>query len=186
MLLASLAPVQVGPGMQGVVLVAHDVTPLRRAMEAVQEASRAKSAFLANMSHDLKSPLNSIIGFSELLLSKSFGQLNETQEEYLDDVYQSSRHLLEVINDILDLSKVEAGKTELTLSEVNLAAVFGQVMSYNDSRWSTFWARQSSSLTNPVAESRAESLSMAINSLPVGGIMRRNAWGRTTRFISWP
>lgn len=88
--------------------------------EAAEEANRAKSEFLANMSHELRTPLNHIIGFSELIVDKTFGDLNETQEEYLNDVLTSSRHLLSLINDILDLSKIEAGKLELQLSEVNL------------------------------------------------------------------
>ncbi|HRD66636.1 MAG TPA: cache domain-containing protein [Candidatus Competibacter sp.] len=88
--------------------------------EAAEEANRAKSEFLANMSHELRTPLNHIIGFTELIVDKAFGELNDTQEEYLNDVLTSSRHLLSLINDILDLSKVEAGKLELQLSEVNL------------------------------------------------------------------
>ncbi len=88
--------------------------------EAAEEASRAKSEFLANMSHELRTPLNHIIGFTELIIDKTFGDLNETQEEYLNDVLTSSRHLLSLINDILDLSKVEAGKLELQLEEVSL------------------------------------------------------------------
>jgi signal transduction histidine kinase len=91
--------------------------------EAAEEASRAKSEFLANMSHELRTPLNHIIGFTELIVDKTFGDLNETQEEYLNDVLTSSRHLLSLINDILDLSKVEAGKLELQLTEVNLEDV---------------------------------------------------------------
>jgi signal transduction histidine kinase len=88
--------------------------------EAAEEANRAKSEFLANMSHELRTPLNHILGFTELVMDKSQGELNEMQEEFLRDVYNSARHLLSLINDILDLSKVEAGKLELELSEVDL------------------------------------------------------------------
>ena len=89
------------------------------AVEA-EAANQAKSEFLANMSHELRTPLNGIIGFTELVVEKHFGPLNETQEEYLTDVLQSGRHLLSLINDILDLSKIEAGKMELSLSRFNL------------------------------------------------------------------
>jgi signal transduction histidine kinase len=92
----------------------------RKAKINAEIANRSKSEFLANMSHELRTPLNHIIGFTELLLDKSFGKLNNTQEEYLDDVYMSSKHLLALINDILDLSKVESGKLELQLSEFHL------------------------------------------------------------------
>jgi PAS domain S-box-containing protein len=93
---------------------------LRQAKESAETASRSKSDFLANMSHELRTPLNAIIGFSELLLDRESGELNPVQEEYLGDVLQSSRHLLSLINDILDLSKVEAGKMELEIREVSL------------------------------------------------------------------
>ena len=92
---------------------------LLQAKEAAEAANLAKSEFLANMSHELRTPLNHVIGFTELVVDKNFGDLNETQEEYLTDVLHSSRHLLSLINDILDLSKVEAGKMELEPTEVN-------------------------------------------------------------------
>jgi signal transduction histidine kinase len=83
-------------------------------------ANRHKSEFLANMSHELRTPLNAIIGFSEMLLERMFGGLNEKQEEYLRDVLSSGRHLLSLINDILDLSKIEAGRMELELGRFSL------------------------------------------------------------------
>src|SRR5499425_2807919 len=95
---------------------------LGRLYGEVEAASRHKSEFLANMSHELRTPLNAIIGFSEVLLERMFGELNPKQEEYLKDVLASGRHLLSLINDILDLSKVEAGKMELELSAFNLPA----------------------------------------------------------------
>jgi signal transduction histidine kinase len=93
---------------------------LYRKLEA---ASRAKSDFLANMSHELRTPLNAIIGFSDVLLEQMFGPLNAKQTEYLGDIVTSGRHLLLLINDTLDLSKIEAGKMELELATFALPAV---------------------------------------------------------------
>ena len=95
---------------------------LGRLYQQLEAASRHKSEFLANMSHELRTPLNAIIGFSEVLLERMFGELNPKQEEYLQDIMTSGRHLLSLINDILDLSKVEAGRMELEPSAFDLPA----------------------------------------------------------------
>ena len=84
------------------------------------EVSRTKSDFLANMSHELRTPLNSVIGFSEVLLDQMYGPISEKQQEYVDNILTSGRHLLSLINDILDLSKVESGKMELELNTFSL------------------------------------------------------------------
>jgi len=83
-------------------------------------ASQHKSDFLANMSHELRTPLNAIIGFSEVLLERMFGEINDKQTEYLQDILESGRHLLSLINDILDLSKIEAGRMELEVTDFDL------------------------------------------------------------------
>jgi signal transduction histidine kinase len=93
---------------------------LEAANRGLAAASQHKSEFLANMSHELRTPLNAIIGFSEVLSEKMFGELNEKQEEYSKDIHASGQHLLSLINDILDLSKIEAGRMELELSDFHL------------------------------------------------------------------
>jgi signal transduction histidine kinase len=93
---------------------------LRRLYRELEEASRHKSEFLANMSHELRTPLNAIIGFSQVLSERMFGEVNEKQEEYLDDILSSGNHLLALINDVLDLSKVEAGQIELEIAPFSL------------------------------------------------------------------
>ena len=94
---------------------------LREKNQELVRASCAKSEFLANMSHELRTPLNHIIGFTDLILSKKVGHLTDTQEEYLGDVKGSSHHLLALINDILDISKIESGTVKLEYGRINLA-----------------------------------------------------------------
>jgi len=98
----------------------REIADKSRQLEA---ASRHKSEFLANMSHELRTPLNAIIGFSEVLAERMFGDVNAKQAEYLQDILESGRHLLSLINDILDLSKIEAGHMELEPADFDLPGV---------------------------------------------------------------
>ena len=99
---------------------AHLFREIEEKSRQLEVASQHKSEFLANMSHELRTPLNAIIGFSEVLTDRMFGELNEKQDEYLKDIYTSGTHLLSLINDILDLSKIEAGRMELELTDFDL------------------------------------------------------------------
>jgi signal transduction histidine kinase/ActR/RegA family two-component response regulator len=97
--------------------------------DELQVASQHKSEFLASMSHELRTPLNAVIGFAEVLLERMFGDLNARQEEYLRDIWTSGRHLLELLNEILDLSKVEAGRMELAFSVFSVSDAIEYVIS---------------------------------------------------------
>ncbi len=96
--------------------------------QQLEIANRHKSEFLANMSHELRTPLNAVIGFSEVLAERYFGELNEKQAEYVNDIHASGKHLLQLINDILDLSKIEAGRMELDLAEFDLPSALQNAM----------------------------------------------------------
>jgi protein-histidine pros-kinase len=124
----SLSPIETEDGLL-IASTIRDATERRRYEQVLQDANRAKSAFLANMSHELRTPLNGIIGFSELLIDEKAGPLNERQREYLGDVLNSGRHLLRLINDVLDLSKVEAGRMELHAETFDLRETIAEVCS---------------------------------------------------------
>src|SRR2546423_13878249 len=117
--------------LQGVFAAARDMTELKRIEETLQlknveleDASRMKSEFLANMSHELRTPLNAIIGFSEVLKDGMVGEMTDKQRGFIGDIFNSGNHLLALINDILDLSKVEAGKMQLDLDPVQVSSLF--------------------------------------------------------------
>jgi PAS domain S-box-containing protein len=122
--------------LQGVFAAARDVTELKRFEHALQQknveledASRMKSEFLANMSHELRTPLNAIIGFSEVLRDGLMGEMTDQQRGFIGDIFSSGQHLLALINDILDLSKVEAGKMVLDLEPVPVSSLFANSLS---------------------------------------------------------
>lgn len=114
--------------------ILHDITERKQAEEIridnmhLKYANSAKTEFISSVSHDLRSPLNSIIGFSELLKKNTVGSLNEKQEHYVDNVIVSSKHLLDLINDILDISKVEAGKVELSIEKMLLTVSIDEIL----------------------------------------------------------
>lgn len=141
--LVAISPVKNGHGESlGMSEIAHDISDLKRMEEQlrdrnrqleeqnrlVQAADRAKSRFLANMSHELRSPLNSIIGFAELLHDGKLGPVSDPHKEYLGDILQSAQHLLHLVNEVLDLAKVESGKIEFRLEPVELQKLVGEVV----------------------------------------------------------
>ncbi len=143
---------------KGLVTVIEDVTAereaaesLRRALEQAEAADRLKSAFLATMSHELRTPLNSIIGFSGILLQERVGPLNPEQRKQLDMVRGSSRHLLALINDILDISKIEAGQLDLRIEPFDVCAS----------------AAQTARLIQPLAEKKGLALRTDLPEQPV-------------------
>ncbi|QEE16740.1 PAS domain-containing sensor histidine kinase [Promethearchaeum syntrophicum] len=114
----------------GISIIARDFTEVFKNQKLYQEqilkSSQFKSDFMSSMSHELRTPLNSIIGFSDVLLEKYYGELNDQQEIYLNNVKSSAGHLLNLINDILDISKIEAGKVELNIQKISIHKVLKQ------------------------------------------------------------
>ena len=122
--------------LRGGVVVFRDVTlqksaqeALLRAKEEAERANKFKDQFLSTMSHELRTPLNAILGFSELLTDERYGQMNERQSRYINHIHTSGKHLLKLISDILDLSKIEAGRMELTREDVAIASTCAEVLS---------------------------------------------------------
>jgi len=115
---------QLGSAIQDV--RAYELT--LQALDEMQQADQLKSQLLANMSHELRTPLNSIIGFSSVILKGIDGEINETQEQDVQQIYNAGQHLLGLINNVLDLSKIEADKMELSLTKVNLQAIIHEVV----------------------------------------------------------
>jgi signal transduction histidine kinase/DNA-binding response OmpR family regulator len=116
---------------------------LIRAKEEAERASKFKDRFLSTMSHELRTPLNAVLGFSDLLADKRCGELNERQQRYVSHINTGGRHLLKLIGDILDLSKIEAGRMELSCEDLSVANIFGEVVS----------------ALRPLAEKKAQTLS---------------------------
>jgi PAS domain S-box-containing protein len=118
------------------VVVAEDITErlhaqevLVKSKEEAERTTRFKDRFLSTMSHELRTPLNAILGFSELLCDERYGSLNERQRRYIEHIHTGGRHLLQLINEILDLSKIEAGRFELAIETVPIQTSFGEVLS---------------------------------------------------------
>jgi len=145
----------------------------------LEVANQHKSEFLANMSHELRTPLNAIIGFSEVLLERMFGELNEKQDDYLKDIFTSGKHLLSLINDILDLSKIEAGRMELDLGDFDAAQALANAMTLVRERAQTHGIGLALEADGVVGEIRADErkfkqillnlLSNAVKFTPDGG-----------------
>jgi signal transduction histidine kinase/DNA-binding response OmpR family regulator len=122
--------------LRGGVVVFHDITLQKRAQEVLvhakeeaENATKFKDQFLSTMSHELRTPLNAVLGFSDLLADERYGPLNDRQQRYVSHIHTGGKHLLELITDILDISKIEAGRMELTLEDVTVASAFTEVIS---------------------------------------------------------
>ncbi len=152
---------------------------IRDKSRQLEIANQHKSEFLANMSHELRTPLNAIIGFSEVLLERMFGELNEKQDDYLKDIFTSGKHLLSLINDILDLSKIEAGRMELDLGDFDPEQALGNAMTLVRERAQTHGIRLELQIDGLVDEIRGDErkfkqillnlLSNAVKFTPDGG-----------------
>jgi signal transduction histidine kinase len=150
-----------------------------RLLNELERANKHKSDFLAHMSHELRTPLNAIIGFSEALRERMFGELNEKQADYLKDIHDSGRHLLSLINDILDLSKIEAGRMELELSTFHLPTAISNALVLVRERATRHGVQLDSQIDPRLAEFEADErkvkqvllnlLSNAVKFTPEGG-----------------
>jgi PAS domain S-box-containing protein len=134
-------PIAVGEQKLGYFAIYSDISELQKRTRELADQSRQlefasahKSQFLANMSHELRTPLNAIIGFSDVLHEQMFGELNERQLDYVDDIRAAGQHLLSLINDVLDLAKIEAGRMDLELAEVDLPGVLRSAVSMQGER----------------------------------------------------
>src|SRR3954464_15138283 len=150
--------------LQGVFASARDMTELKRFEQTLQQknaeledASRMKSEFLANMSHELRTPLNAIIGFSEVLRDGLMGEMTDKQRGFIGDIFKSGKHLLSLINDILDLSKVEAGKMLLDLEAVQISSILTNSLSIIKGQAATRHVRLNMDASEDLGPMRADS-----------------------------
>jgi signal transduction histidine kinase len=151
----------------------------------LEVANKHKSEFLANMSHELRTPLNAIIGFSEVLQDKMFGELTDEQAEFMGDIHESGKHLLSLINDILDLAKVEAGRMELSLGTFDLASAIDNAMTLIKERATRHGIKLSKEAVGDLGEITADErkvkqillnlLSNAVKFTPEGGAVKVTA-----------
>ncbi len=161
----------------------------------LEAASQHKSDFLANMSHELRTPLNAVIGFSEVLAEQMFGELNDKQAEYVKDIHSSGRHLLSLINDILDLSKIEAGRMELDFARFEIRPALDNALTLVAERASRRGITLETDIEDPLGEMTGDErklkqillnlLSNAIKFTPEGGAVtlaaRRDNENETVR-----
>jgi signal transduction histidine kinase len=163
---------------------------LQTKSKELEIASRHKSEFLASMSHELRTPLNAVIGFSDVLLDRMFGEINERQEEYLRDIRNAGRHLLELINDILDLSKVEAGHMVLQPSTFEVGSVLESASAMLRERATQHAIALSVQIADDIDMIEADELQLkkvvlnllsnAVKFTPDGGSVSINAWREGT------
>jgi signal transduction histidine kinase len=168
-------------GSQAVIAIQNSrlFNEIQEKSRLLEVANKHKSEFLANMSHELRTPLNAIIGFSEVLRENMFGPLNDDQAEFVKDIHESGKHLLALINDILDLSKVEAGRMELDVTPFDLPAAIDNAMTLVKERATRQGARLLSELDPSLETIRADErkfkqillnlLSNAVKFTPSGG-----------------